>query len=89
MSLGRPIAASKVSQFKGNDHRHFIGMSRFHTNRGKLRIGVVHIEKCELPKGFRDPPIGDRIVVRNFIYEGTSGAGCSLLNVVIKCTNHL
>jgi len=42
-----------------------------------------------LPKHFRGPPIGDRVLVRNFIEEGCSRAGCSLLNVVIKRVDHL
>src|SRR6266567_589023 len=89
MSLTRQIATSQVSQFNGNVHRHFIGMARSHTNHGKMRIGVVQVEKCQLPKHFRGPPIGDRVLVRNFIEEGCSRAGCSLLNVVIKRVDHL
>ena len=88
ISLGRLIATSEVSQFKGNDHHHSIGMVRFHTNRGQLRIGVVEVEECELPKDLRGPPIGSRVLVRNFIEEGQSST-CSLLNVIIKCVNHL
>jgi hypothetical protein len=83
------MATSEVSQFNGNVHRHFIGIARSHTNHSKLRIRVVQVEKCELPKDFRGPPIGDRLLVRNFIEEGCSGAGCSLLNVIIKCVNLL
>jgi hypothetical protein len=64
-------------------------MARPHTKHGKLRIGIVQVEKCELPKHFRGPPIGDRVLVRNVIDEGWSGAGCSLLNVVIECVNRL
>jgi hypothetical protein len=91
MSPARPIATSEVSQFKANIHRHFIGpgVARSHTNHGKLRIGVIQVEKCELPKDFRGSPIGNRVLVRNFIKESWSGAGCSLLNVVIKCVDHL
>jgi hypothetical protein len=91
MSPARPIATSEVSQFKANIHRHFIGpdMTRSHTNHGKLRIGVIQVEKCELPKDFRGSPIGNRVLARNFIEKGWKGAGCSPLNVVIKRVNHL
>jgi hypothetical protein len=88
MSPARPVTTSEVSQFKSNVHRHFTVMPRPHTDRDKLRIGVVQVEKCELPKDFRGPPIGDGVLVRNFIEEGGRWAGCSLLNVVIKC-DHL
>jgi hypothetical protein len=83
------IATSEVGQFEGNYHRHFTVVPRFHTNHSKLRIGVVQVEKCELPKDFRGPPMGDRALVRNFIEEGWSGASCSLLNFVVKCANLL
>jgi hypothetical protein len=89
MSPARPIITSEVSQFKANVHSHFIGMARSDTNHGKLRIGIVQVEKCELPKHFRGPPIGDRVLMRNFVEEGCSGPGCSLLNIVIKCVNYL
>ena len=89
MSPARPIATSEVSQFKGNVHPHFIGMARSHTNHGKLRIGVVQVEKCELPKDFSGPPIGDRHLVGQFIEEGWTGTGCSLLNFVDKYVDPL
>jgi hypothetical protein len=65
-------------------------MPRSHTNRDKLRIGVVQVEKCELPKDFsgaRGAPIqvGDRDLVRQFIEGGWSGASCDLQNFVVKC----
>jgi hypothetical protein len=50
-------------------------MARSHTNHDKLRIGVVQVEKCELPKDFRGPPIADRVLVRNFIEEGKESGG--------------
>ena len=89
MSPARPIATSEVSQFKGNVHCHFILVPRPHTNRDELRIGVVQIEKCKLPKDFGGPPIGDEVLARNFIEDGWSGAACSLLNVVNSCINRL
>jgi len=64
-------------------------MAGSHTNHGKLRIGVVQVEKCELPKDFRGPPIGERVVVRNSIEEGWSGACCGLRNFVVECVNLL
>ena len=60
-------------------------MARSHTNHDKLRIGVIQVEKCELPKDFRGPPVRDGVLVRNPTEDGWSGAGCGLLNVVIKC----
>ena len=90
MSSARPVATSEVSQFEGKVHRHFIGTARSHTNHDKLRIGIVQVEERKLPKDFRGPLIGDGgVLVRNFIEEGWSGATCSLLNVIIKCVNHL
>jgi len=82
------MAASEVSQFEGNDHHHTIGMARLHTNHGKLRIGIIQVENCQLPKDFSGPPIGNRAPVRKFI-EGWSGAYCCLLNFVINRVNHL
>jgi hypothetical protein len=89
VSSARPVATSEVSQFEGKVHRHFIGMARSHTNHDKLRIGIVQVEERKLPKDFRGAPIGDGVLVRNFIEEGWSGATCSLLNVIIKCVNRL
>src|SRR5882757_3436900 len=82
------MATSEVSQFEGNDHHHSIGIARFHTNRGKLRIGIVQVEDCQLPKDFSGPPIRSRALVRKSI-EGWSGASCCLLNFVIKQTDQL
>jgi hypothetical protein len=87
--MSRRIATSEVSQFEGNDNSHFIDMARFHMNHGELRIGVVQVDNCELPKAFSDPPIGDKAPVRNSIEEGCSRAGCSLPNFVIKCADFL
>jgi hypothetical protein len=87
----RPITTSDVSQFKGNVHHHFIDMARFYTNHDRLRIGVVQVEKCELPKDFSDSPIENtrnRDLVRQFIEEGCASC-CGLLNFVVKCVNLL
>ena len=89
MSPARPISTSEVSQFKGNVHRHFTLMPRPYTNRDELRIGVVQVEKCELPKDFGGPPIGDEVLARNFVENGWSGAACSLLTVIINCISRL
>jgi hypothetical protein len=59
------------------------------TNHDKSGIRVVQVEKCELPKDFRGPPIGDRVLVRDFTEEGWSGARCGLLNFVVNCFDHL
>jgi hypothetical protein len=77
------MATSEVSQFECNDHHHSIHIARLHTKHGKLRIGIVQVENCQLPKDFSGPPIGDRALVRKFI-EGWSRACCCLLNFVIK-----
>jgi hypothetical protein len=82
-------ATLEVSQFKGKVHCHFISISRSHTYHDNLRIWVVQVDKCELSKDFRGPPIGDRVLVRNFIEEGRSETACSLLNVIIKSDDHL
>ena len=87
--MSRRIATSEVSQFEDNDNSHFVDMAKFYRNHGKLQIGVVQVESCELPKDFSDPPIGDRAPVRNSIEEGCSRTGCSLLNFVIKCADLL
>jgi hypothetical protein len=90
VNVPRPtIATSEVSQFNGNVHHYFTVMPRSHTNRDKLRMGVVQVEKCELPKDFSGPPIGDRVLVKQLIEEGWSGACFSLLNFVVKCVNLL
>ena len=83
------IATSEVCQFKGNVHHHFIVMPRSHTNRDKLRIRVVQVENCELPKDLSGPPIGNRVLAKQLIEEGWSGACFSLLNFVVKCVNLL
>ena len=89
MFLGRSIITSEVSQFKRKVDRYFIGMARSHTNHDKLRIGIVQVKKRKLSKNFRGPPIGDGVLLRNFTENGRCGAGCSLLNVFVKCLNHL
>ena len=88
-SPSRPSRTSEVSQFKGNDNSHTIGMVRFHANCGQLRVGVVEVKKCELAKHLSGPPVGNRFLVRYFIEEGKSGATCSPLNVVMKCIKYL
>jgi hypothetical protein len=84
-----PIATSEIGQFKGKVHRHFVVMARSHANHYELGIWVVQVEKRELPKDFRGPPIGDMVLMRNFVGEGWGGTGCGLPNVVIKCLDHL
>ena len=79
---------SEVSQPKGKVHRHFIVTAGSHTNHDNLRIGVIQVENCQLPKDFSGPPIGNMGPVRKFI-EGWSGACGCLLNFVINCVNNL
>ena len=83
-----PVATSEVSQPKGKVHRHFIVAAGSHTNHDKLRIGVIQVENCQLPKEFSGPPIGNRAPVRKSI-KGWSGACFSLLNFIINRVNHL
>ncbi len=74
------MATSKAGQFEGNDHHHTIGITRLHANRGKLRILVVQVENCELPKDFSGPSIiGDEAPVKTFLEEGRSGAHVDVL----------
>lgn len=85
-----PVTAdsSEVSQFEGNDHHHTIGMVGLHTNHGKLGIGIIQVEYCQLAKDFGGPPVGNRALVRKLI-KGWSGAHFCLLNFIIKCVNRL
>ena len=80
------MATLEVSQSEGNDHCHSISLARFHTNPSNLRIEFVQVEKRELPKDFRGPPIGSRVQVRNFIEEDWSRVCCGLLgaNLLFK-----
>ena len=78
------MTTSKVSQLEGNYHRHVTVVPRFHTKHSKLRIGVVQVENCKLPKHFGTPPIGERALVRDLIEESWSRVSCSLLNFVVK-----
>jgi hypothetical protein len=81
------MAISKVSQLKGNVHPNSMGMARFHTNQGNLRIVVAQVEDCEFPKDFIGRPNGDRALGRQFIGYGSSTTSCSIPSWAIKYAN--
>jgi hypothetical protein len=81
------MATSKVSQLEGNDHPDSMGMARFHTNQGNLRIVLAHVEDCELPKYFIGRPNGDRALRRPFIGDGSSRTSCSVPSWAVKYVN--
>jgi hypothetical protein len=81
-----------VRQFTNEDnvHHHPTGWAKFHTDPSYLKIRVVQVESCKLPKELIGlPPGRAQDLVRQFIDEGWSGASCRLLNFVVKCDNIL
>jgi len=88
------MATSEVSHLEGNYHRHVAVtrvVPRFHTEHSKLRMGVIQVLNCELPKYLSTPPMQYRVLVRNLIDESWSRVTCrgSLLNFIVKYAYHL